>query len=260
MGKRQIASSSCRAEPIIEVGEYVTRGLSVGSAGIGAFHYCPPWGYPVHTGAARTSQNAKRKSQRSRPEQPAIWPLTALLFIKNHTIRGPKTTITILFSTANGDFSITCLFSITHWEQFFCPFVFNKSLGGTFIFNISLLDLPIRKIEKEGGYDKIPNNDNGRRPLGGAVETRGTFSLRRVGVRVPDLRCDMGPPKFNPPSTLYHMSTNVKINKPWLEPSIRKSPWRGRPARCPRERPAPAPPRGMAILAMTPQGQDARQR
>ena len=33
---------------------------------------------------------------------------------------------------------ITRLFSLIHWEKLFCPFVFNKPSGGTFIFNTSL--------------------------------------------------------------------------------------------------------------------------
>jgi hypothetical protein len=34
---------------------------------------------------------------------------------------------------------LTLLFSSTHWEHFFCPFVFNRLLGATFIFNIFFL-------------------------------------------------------------------------------------------------------------------------
>jgi hypothetical protein len=35
------------------------------------------------------------------------------------------------------------LFSYTHWEHFFCPFVFNNSLGATFIFNIFFFVVPL---------------------------------------------------------------------------------------------------------------------
>jgi hypothetical protein len=45
------------------------------------------------------------------------------------------------FPPTCGQKRVTHLFSSTHWEHFSCPFVFNKSLGGIFIFNI-LFPLP----------------------------------------------------------------------------------------------------------------------
>jgi hypothetical protein len=34
------------------------------------------------------------------------------------------------------EYRATSLFSSSHWEHFFCPFVFNQPLGGLFIFTI----------------------------------------------------------------------------------------------------------------------------
>jgi len=42
-----------------------------------------------------------------------------------------------LVSVTHPENTITRLFSSTHWEHFFCPFVFNQPLGAIFIFNIS---------------------------------------------------------------------------------------------------------------------------
>ncbi|MDR3677241.1 MAG: hypothetical protein P4N24_17270, partial [Acidobacteriota bacterium] len=51
--------------------------------------------------------------------------------------------LTHLFSASHRENRLTRLFSSTHWEHFFCPFVFNNSLGATFIFNISFIDPPL---------------------------------------------------------------------------------------------------------------------
>ena len=43
-------------------------------------------------------------------------------------------------SMSHHENEITSFFSSTYWEHFFCPFVFDKSLGGTFILNIFISD------------------------------------------------------------------------------------------------------------------------
>jgi hypothetical protein len=49
-----------------------------------------------------------------------------------------KSLLTHFESRSNSENTITPLFSSTHPEQFFRPFVFNNSSGATFIFNIFL--------------------------------------------------------------------------------------------------------------------------
>ena len=46
--------------------------------------------------------------------------------------------LTPFLSSTHRENRITSLFSCTHWEHFFCPFVFNQLLGAIFIFNIFL--------------------------------------------------------------------------------------------------------------------------
>jgi hypothetical protein len=60
--------------------------------------------------------------------------------------------LTPLLSVTHPEKPTTSLFSSTHWEHFFWPFVFNQPLGSTFIFNISCdreLDLLLGPADAE---------------------------------------------------------------------------------------------------------------
>ena len=54
-------------------------------------------------------------------------------------------------SVTHRENAITSLFSSTHWEHFFCPFVFNKPLGAIFIFNIFLGQRPVPDLDQDVG-------------------------------------------------------------------------------------------------------------
>jgi hypothetical protein len=168
------------AQSIIETGESVTRGGEGPSA--------PPESAPStviarhgvipHTPERQgTSQNAKRKCQRPRLGQPAIWPLAAISFSPMRS-GGSKTMITLVFSISRMNFEITCLFSITHWEHFFCPFVFNNSFGGSFIFDIFLLDSPTIGKSKGPGTTECPPMMAADNRSVAQLQGRGTFGLR----------------------------------------------------------------------------------
>jgi hypothetical protein len=76
------------------------------------------------------------------------------------------------------NFEITSLFSITHWEQFFCPFVFNNSFGGSFIFDIFLLDSPTVGKSKGPGTTECPPMMAADNRSVAQLQGRGTFGLR----------------------------------------------------------------------------------